>query len=165
MGQTVLRCYTCDGGVELSGDATRHCQTDGSWSESAPTCAPVCSDSITQYVEYQGIKYATIENNNPETEDGCQDDRFVIMPVGFKMAVDSEDVRRDVVGTHPWASSCVIFGNGESYYNHGGTACGSDELRTNGNTDGPPISENERDSSTTYGITPGCSRRLLIQCP
>ena len=30
--------YTCDSGYELNGSGTRVCQTNGTWSGSAPTC-------------------------------------------------------------------------------------------------------------------------------
>ena len=29
--------YTCDSGYQLTGDSTRICQSDGTWSSSAPT--------------------------------------------------------------------------------------------------------------------------------
>ena len=35
-GDTVT--YTCDAGFELNGDAMRTCQSDGTWTGSAPTC-------------------------------------------------------------------------------------------------------------------------------
>ena len=30
--------YTCNPGYNLTGDATRMCQSDGMWSDSPPTC-------------------------------------------------------------------------------------------------------------------------------
>ena len=35
-GDTVT--YTCDAGFDLSGDVMRTCQSDGTWSGSAPMC-------------------------------------------------------------------------------------------------------------------------------
>ena len=45
--------YTCNNGYELTGSPTRTCQTDESWSSSAPTCTCeytkfVCD--ITNYI-------------------------------------------------------------------------------------------------------------------
>ncbi|HJL19970.1 MAG TPA: hypothetical protein RMH99_30175 [Sandaracinaceae bacterium LLY-WYZ-13_1] len=39
--------YACDTGYDLVGDATRTCQTDGSWSGSAPTCVLVDCGSLS----------------------------------------------------------------------------------------------------------------------
>ena len=34
--------YGCDDGYELSGPSTRICKPDGAWSDSEPTCDPIC---------------------------------------------------------------------------------------------------------------------------
>ena len=39
VGSTVT--YTCDRGYDLVGTIFRVCQSDGTWSDSAPTCNPV----------------------------------------------------------------------------------------------------------------------------
>ena len=150
--------YTCDsgGGPPTEGDATLSCQEDGSWAGDVPTaCGPSCSPLITNFLVYRDVQYATIENNPVDSNsNGCQDDRYVAMPDGYQVAIGTEDVIRNVIATHEWDCDCPIVADGESYSAPGGGACGSDELRTR-----------DENGVTTYGIRPGCSRRVLIQCP
>ena len=37
-----LAIYTCSSGFELKGREVRFCQSDGVWSEEAPTCLGIC---------------------------------------------------------------------------------------------------------------------------
>ncbi len=39
--------YACNGGYDLFGSSTRTCQTDGSWSGTAPTCQPISCDALS----------------------------------------------------------------------------------------------------------------------
>ncbi len=49
-----IATYTCNTGYTLSGSSTRTCQTNGLWSETAPTCGEFYqSKSIAMYMHLQ----------------------------------------------------------------------------------------------------------------
>jgi hypothetical protein len=165
--------------VSLSGDQVRFKGTKGSSytgdmavdtvvfsGASAPVPPPPpppkvlhngCAASITHYVTFKGIRYATIENNPVDGADrGCQDSRFVPLPAGYSVASDTSDVRYNVIGKHKWSTDCPITASGNAYNSidqGGGSTCGVNELKTK-NSGG----------KVTYGIRPGCARRVFIQC-
>jgi hypothetical protein len=110
--------------------------------------------SITNFLEYNGIQYATIINSEVDgSGSGCQDDQFLPLPDGYQVAISTPDVIANVIGDHEWGIDCPVLADGESYESPGGSSCGSDELRTR-----------ETDGVVTYGLRPGCSRAVMIQC-
>jgi hypothetical protein len=107
-------------------------------------------------VSYGGNAYAMLDGTAPgDTSNGCQgvgnSGTYVSIPNGWTLATFSEDVARNVVGTHKWGTSVVVFGNGAgwgtSQYSPGRFYGGNAWISVSGNQAKPN----------------GCSLRILIQ--
>ena len=52
--------YTCNTGYQLDGDSTRTCQSDETWSGSAPTCTRMYSNALWRELAKKVVNQITL---------------------------------------------------------------------------------------------------------
>jgi hypothetical protein len=111
------------------------------------------AQSISNIVNFNGLRFATLDNvYAPTTDIGCQASPMAL-PLGWTLASSISVESTIVIMSYSWGTTCLVLSDGTALFSRLGTACGTSLLSTT-----------TVDGVIRYQPT-GCNRRILISQP